>query len=337
MWCFALLLGLLSLTLSAIFSGSEIGFYRVPRTRLKLAAMQGHLRDRGLLWLANRPSFFVATVLVGNNTVNYLFSLSVVLFVQSLFGSFQGILIELFSTLMLAPVLFVYGEMFPKYLFLHAPGRLLRKVAPLLFFFAILLLPITIFLWLFNRLAALILRQPHEIVRLTLARAELEKTLDEGHEAGLLRNVQRRLADNVFAVASEKVRDMAEPLGRYPFVTGDTKASTVLTLARALRLNEIPVFDPSDAMTGLLAVRPHTLPIGYIRTIDLELRIRHNREQAAATALPIRDLAEIPGHYSPLTALNLFQTAGESFGLVLDQNKNCLGLITSERLRDLLL
>ena len=80
----ALGMAALGLFLSAFFSGSETGFYRVTRMRLVLDAMGGDRTARGLLWLTNHPSMFIATALVGNNLANYLTSLAIVLGTQAL-------------------------------------------------------------------------------------------------------------------------------------------------------------------------------------------------------------------------------------------------------------
>ena len=60
------LLLLLGLALSAFFSGSETGFYRVTRVRLVMDAKSGRWLSRMLLWLANHSTVVVATVLIGN-------------------------------------------------------------------------------------------------------------------------------------------------------------------------------------------------------------------------------------------------------------------------------
>ena len=61
--------------LSAFFSGSETGLYRVSRTRLVLDGLAGSRAARGIVWLLNHPSIFVATTLVGNNLANYVHQL----------------------------------------------------------------------------------------------------------------------------------------------------------------------------------------------------------------------------------------------------------------------
>ena len=184
-----LALALLGLLLSALFSGAETGFYRATRLRLVLDAMGGGAVARGLLFLANHPSLFVATALVGNSLANYLVTLSAVVILE---GAFPGRLVEWIAPLLLAPVLLVYGELLPKNLFLQAPNRLLRRVGPLFLFFVAALLPISAWLWGLSRLLARGLGPSPEPVRLILARRELRRVLDEGHEAGILHPAQRR-------------------------------------------------------------------------------------------------------------------------------------------------
>ena len=66
------------LAMSAFFSGSETGFYRLTRLRLVMDGLSGDRTSQLMLRLVNQPSMFVATALVGNNVANYLSSLAVV-------------------------------------------------------------------------------------------------------------------------------------------------------------------------------------------------------------------------------------------------------------------
>ena len=71
---FALICFFIGLALSAFFSGSETGMYRVSRIRLVLDGLSGGRVARGIIQLLNNPAIFVATTLVGNNIANYLVS-----------------------------------------------------------------------------------------------------------------------------------------------------------------------------------------------------------------------------------------------------------------------
>lgn len=348
MVAFALFLGLFGLSLSATFSGSETAFYRAPKLRLKLDAMAGDRTAGRLLWLINHPDLFVSTILVGNNVANYAVSLSTVLFVGAVLPNAQGIFAEIASTLILAPFLFVYGEMFPKYLTLHAPHRFLRRLSPILMFFFRLFLPITALLWLLNRVLARLLGETHEMLRMTLGRQELVRVLDEGRETGILFDTQRRLADGVFDVSNRTVLDWVVPRNAWPPVTTGMKPAEVLEIARKYNLVEMPVYETEvfDATTSGLGLRNEIgdLPVGFVRVIDLELAVRNRLDDQSRqllrllqTELPIRSVVEISSRHSLLTAMILLQTLHGSFGCVLDEQRRCVGFVRSDQLRDILL
>ena len=149
----ALGLGICGLFLSAFFSGSETGFYRATRLRLVLDAMAGDRIARGLLFLTNHPALFVATALVGNSVANYLISLAAVIAMGRVFPQVPEAA-EIIASIVLAPIVLVYGELLPKNLFLQAPNRLLRRGGALFLFFVALFFPLAGLLWLLGRLLA---------------------------------------------------------------------------------------------------------------------------------------------------------------------------------------
>ena len=256
MWIAVPTLAMVGLFLSAFFSGSEIGFYRATRLRLVLDALAGDPVSRGLVWLTNHPSIFVATTLVGNNLANYLVSFAIVMGMQD-----YGPTAELIAPLLLAPVLFVYGELLPKNLCLKAPNRLLRRGGPLFLCCVGLFAPISCLLWGLSKVLERLAGKSPEQVRLTLARRELQGALDEGHEAGILLPAQRRLAQGIFAVANQPVARFATPLEQLPRARADMTKREILRLARRYRISLVAVESPNAE--GELA--------GYLRVIDLGL------------------------------------------------------------------
>ena len=149
---YMLMVFLVGLFLSAFFSGSETGFYRATRVRVALDGLSGDLVSRVLLWLTNNPTLFVATALVGNNVANYLTSLAIVMASQRLFGNDPSVA-DLIAPVIMAPIVFIYGELLPKNLYFHAPNRLLRRGGLLFVVFGVLCAPIVALLWLMGRFA----------------------------------------------------------------------------------------------------------------------------------------------------------------------------------------
>lgn len=308
----AVFLWLLGLALSAFFSGSETGFYRVTRIRLVLDALEGDRIAKGLWWMANRPALFVATSLVGNNIANYTNSLAVVLAIHSAGGPQ---FLEFVAPLLLSPLLFVYGELLPKNLFYQAPYRLLHRGGPLFLLCGVLFAPISAILWGFSKLLELVIGESHPQVKLRLARRELQTALDEGREVGLLTPAQRQLAQGLFAAASQPVTDFAMPPQRMARARLGMAKDDVLRLARRQRSPVLPVED---------ATRERNL-VGYLRVAEIKL----GPDAPLAEARPLTTISHKERH---LNALLKLHAAGESMAKVVDDKGNVVGLLLGQRL-----
>jgi len=212
-----IVLFIVGLMLSAFFSGTETGMYRVPRIRLVLDGLSGSWMSRAMVWLLNYPTIFVATALIGNNLANYLVSLAIVMFFTVVFPT-QGAGAELLGTVMTTPIVFVLGELLPKYLFYHAPYKLLHAARPILIFFTVIFAPVSLFLGLLGNLLRLLTGETPIRLRLSMQRSELEQVLRQGHEAGVLAAGQRRLAKNVFEIGNQPAIRFGVPLSRLAVV-----------------------------------------------------------------------------------------------------------------------
>jgi CBS domain containing-hemolysin-like protein len=309
----ALGLGICGLFLSALFSGSETGFYRATRLRMVLDAMAGDRIARGLLFLTNHPALFVATALVGNSAANYLVSLAAVIAMRQMFPEAEGA--EIIAAIILAPIVLVYGELLPKSLYLQAPNRLLRRGGAVFLFFVAVLFPLAGLLWLLGRLLARLTRTSHEPIRLVLAQRELRQILAEGHEAGLLHPAQQSLAHGILAVARKPLRQFLTPPGQMAQVRADTGKQAVLDLAQRSHTAVIPV----AAVSGRL--------MGYVRVVDL--RLREGNDLA-----PIRPLPELRDDTTHLAALMRLESSGDSLARVVNARGETVGIVTLERLRE---
>lgn len=313
------------LFLSAYFSGSETGFYRITRVRLLLDAKSGSWIAKSLLWLVARPTIVVATVLIGNNIANYLVSLGLVLASKSLLTDSSQWLQTLLPVLA-TPLLFIYGELLPKYLYYNAPYALSTRGAPLMVLCSALFFPISClvigleFAW--HRL----LGSEHARTKFTLERQELQRVMMEGQEAGILRPVQRELSQNLFTYGRRPIRQFAMPLRAIPSfplpaegireISEETK-SEILQAARRHRRKYVGLTDESGK--GLL---------GCLAVSDLVL----------ARSLTIQKLPvyRAKASESSIHVLTQMQSSGCPFAQVEAANGQILGIVPRERLVSLL-
>lgn len=315
---FSFLLLVIGIFLSAFFSGSETGFYRASRVRVVIAGLDGDRVSQYLIKLINNPTLFVATTLIGNNVANYLTSLAIVLLTRQATDSSAA---EMLAPIMMAPLLFVYGELLPKNLFYQAPNFLLRLAAPLFLLFTCIFAPVAAVLWGMGRLLEQLLGQSPEKVRLTLARNELQQVLEDGLEAGILHPTQRHLGQNFFLVAAKPIGEFVTPIGRVQAIRIESTKEAALKFARQKRIAEIPVFS-----------RAKSNVIGFVRTVDL--MVNHDVKRCEEIVRPLRDVAwsELFGE----TILQM-QSSRENIVRVVGPRGKPIGLIGMDQLTDPLL
>ncbi|MEL6273610.1 MAG: hemolysin family protein [Bacteroidota bacterium] len=122
------------LLLSALFSGSEIAFVSANKLRVELKKKRGTYRSAILANWFDQPAKFLSTMLVGNNIALVAFSTLMTKVLDISFVPFlrleNELLIILANTMVITLVVLIFGEFIPKALF-----RLFSDDA--LYFFAI--------------------------------------------------------------------------------------------------------------------------------------------------------------------------------------------------------
>ncbi len=313
----AVVLLLVGLALSAFFSGSETGFYRVTRVRLVIDAVDGDWISWWLLLLTNHPALFVATTLIGNNVANYMTSLGVVLLTKQMVEVHANAA-ELIATILFSPIVFVYGELLPKYLFYNAPNLLLRRCAPLFLLFTALFAPVSALLSLLGTVLQTLVGETPLRVRPALARKELKEVLQEGQEAGILRPAQRRMAQNIFDTGARPVGQFCRTGTQVLSVREGTSRDEILHLAQRQQDSVVAIRDrDTDAW------------IGYVRVVDLLL-------SGTTIVDRSRPLMQLHRRDSLIHALIRMQSEKEEIAQVLDASGQTWGLVYASDVIDLL-
>ena len=117
-------------TQSAMFSGSNLAFYRLSRLRLEVEARRDERASRVLL-LRQDSNFLLSTILWGNVAINVLLAL----LANSVMA---GVIAFLFSTV----VITWFGEIMPQAYFSRHPLRTAALLAPVIRLYQFLLYPV---------------------------------------------------------------------------------------------------------------------------------------------------------------------------------------------------
>ena len=167
----SVILVVLMLLLSAFFSGMEIAFTSKNRLKLEIDRKQSRMFDRIADIFSRHPGQYITTILVGNNIALVIYSLYMSLLLRGIFYALGwesiarngSVAIE---TAVSTVIIIFFAEFLPKSVFRNNPNFYYRALAPVIYFFYLLLYPIA-------RLTTLI---SHGILRLTGRRVEERTT-----------------------------------------------------------------------------------------------------------------------------------------------------------------
>ncbi len=236
----AFVLLVVAVRMSAFFSGTETGFYRLSRIRLSIESQTGNSVATRLLWFTGMPERFVATALVGNNVANYLATIAIGLMAVAIVPESSG-LVEIVLTLIFSPLIFVWGELIPKTVFYRAPMRFMGKHVRLLTIWYYALRPVSWPLTLVSRLVERFANAERQPLEVMLGRNRLVYVFNEGHREGLLGDVQRRLAESVMDLAGEAVDSSMIPANRVVSVSEEASVKELLDVSRRFSLSHVLV------------------------------------------------------------------------------------------------
>ena len=136
----------ITMVLSAFFSGMEIAFVSSNRLLVEMEKEKNGLAQKCLTVFYNNPNGFVSTMLVGNNIVLVVYGiLFAQLFDATLFHPYESATRVVLDTILSTLIVLFTGEFLPKTLFKSNPNRLLTFFAPLAYIFFIVLWAISRF------------------------------------------------------------------------------------------------------------------------------------------------------------------------------------------------
>ena len=149
---------LICLLFSALFSGMEIAFISANKLKIQLEKKQGSLSSLLVSWFYDRADFFLATMLVGNNISLVIYGLQTAIILDPIVSKWvsQDIGVLIIQTIVATSVILLTSEFLPKTLFRIMPNKSVRVFSFPLLVFYIVLFPIT---WLAIGLSNVLIRR----------------------------------------------------------------------------------------------------------------------------------------------------------------------------------
>ena len=237
--------------LSAVFSGSETGFYGLSRVRLETDARDRRRFGNWLAVLVSNERAFLITILIGNNLVLELATTAGE-------GALERIvhvpdsLREIVLTALLTPLVFLFGELLPKDFFRRRPHSLLGAASPLLFVARIAFLPLALPLFALGVGIERLLGFERREVSRAFGREELMHVLDEGVRHGSIPTEALALAQNALSLRSITVGKVMIPWREVEHLDSSRPEAELVERIRRSDHTRVPVRGSDGRYAGYL-------------------------------------------------------------------------------------
>jgi putative hemolysin len=318
---------------SGFFAAAELALITVKRHRLQLLADEGSRQAQRAQRLIAEPARFLATIQVALTFLGFLASaVGAVSFsgaiadlvrlipLDAIRGA-AGTIAFIITTLLIALVSIIFGELAPKTLALSFAERFALAVAA----------PIAWLEWLLNPLVSVVSLISGLLVRALggterpqagyLSTEELKLLVETGSEQGGIEEDEKEMIHGVIELADTKVHELMVPRIGIRAVEANDSLDAVLDMAIRAGHSRIPVYEENlDNIVGIL----------YVKDLLPYLKEDGRRTEK----IDVRALAR-PAVYVPETKavdelLREMQLAKRHIAIVVDEYGGTAGLITIE-------
>lgn len=313
-----ILILVLSLILSAFFSGIEIAFISANKLKIEVDKNKGGRISGFFADLIKKPARFITTMLMGNNIALVLFGLAASALLTPTLSMIttNGLFILLLTTLITTVVILVSAEFLPKVLFSKNPNGTLKIFAIPVLIVYYLLYPLVSFVnGLSNFILKFILRVDIDEQEINYGLIDLDHYLKElatgqFDEEGLENEIQ--ILQNVLEFNSVKVRECMVPRNEIIAIEFHDSISELLSKFLNSGHSKIPVYRGTVDRI-----------IGYIHSSDLFNHPKFIRQI-------LRPISVVPETMPADDVMSTFIKKHQSMAVVVDEFGGTAGILTLE-------
>ena len=246
----AVIVVILTVLLAGFFAGSETAVVSCSKVKLRYKAKRGVWRARILERLLDSPELFFSVVLVGTNVAVIVCTAAATAVAVGILGE-SGVVV---ATLVMTPLLLVFGEVIPKSVFLYHADRVALNVSPLLNFFLYLLYPLVAPATLFARFLLTIFGSKDEHLDFLNSREELVYLYRRGKKEGAAEKRERMIIDRVFNFKGVSARELMIPFDRVVSFPLSASVEEVVDESNKHTFSRFPILSETGTVAGIVSM-----------------------------------------------------------------------------------
>jgi putative hemolysin len=302
--------------LAALFAASEAALVGVSRLRARAMMERGIKRARSVLALVEDKNRFLTSILIGNTVVLLIAdSLATYIFIRA--GIPNGAVI---STIVMAFVLLLFGEIIPKTVAVTDNERWALRLGPAMRWAAIVLTPLLIT---FQTLTDLILRpfgirSAHQIY---VTEEDIRAIVNVGVEQNVLEEQEREMIHSVIEFGDTIVREVMTPRPNVIAVSVDDSPRKAIDIVIAEGYSKLPLYQESKDDI-----------IGVVHDRELLIALANGSLSSTPLRLLMRPVIHVPENKRIAELLREMQRDKFSMAIVVDEYGGTAGLVTMEDL-----
>ena len=312
-----LTLALITIVLSAFFSGIEIAFVSSNKLQLELDKGSENISSKVIAFFSKNESNFITTMLIGNNISLVVYGIVMTKILSPYLDSFQlnSYLLLFVQTVISTSIILVTAEFLPKSIFKIYPNTTLRFFSFPIFCFFILFSP---FAWLFIQVSKLIVKlffgQILAENKQFFNKTDLDDYLDHinSNNTQDSASVEVEMLQNTLDLSEKKVRECMIPRTEIIAMNINSTINDLKDKFIETKLSKILIYKNNiDSI------------IGYVHSSDLFRNPRNIR----SLLLP---LPFVPETMSAMQLLSDFIDENKGVALVVDEFGGTSGMLTIE-------
>lgn len=316
----------ITLLLSAFFSGSEIAFVAANRLRVEVSARRGGSMGVTVARFLDDPATLLTTTLVGNNLALVIYSTLIAFYLEPPLEAFVegwmglspgigGVLVLMLQTIIAATIVLIIGEIIPKSFMREFANRAVFVLAvPLRISYIVLLPFIVVARWAAAGLMKFFDTDSESLSQ--FMRRDFELMIEESKRSGELDldEEESTLLANVFAMGSVRVKESMVP------------RTDIVAVEENMTVNEL--------QQAFVASGHSKLPI-YRENIDNIVGIAFAYDlfdRPSTISEVVRPTTFVPETKLSKDLLRDFLSSETSVAIVIDEYGGTAGLVTTEDL-----